>query len=287
MTGRYELMFAARPAGIVVPFLVLGDPALPASLELALALADAGADALELGIPFSDPVADGPVIQRAAARALAAGATPPRCLALVAALRRRHPALPIGLLAYANTVVRPGIGRFYRAAAGAGADSVLVADVPSVEAAPFVAAARAEGLHHVCVVPPEPGPGAIRYAAGAGGGYTYLQGRPGVTGTDAPMRMPDARVTDALRAAGAPPSLVGFGVSRREHLEAALAAGAVGVIVGSAIVAEVERTAGGGTSAADAVVELLARLQAGQRTRSIRTSGMEGASVASPVARPR
>ena len=264
MTGRYELMFAARPAGIVVPFLVLGDPALPASLELALALADAGADALELGIPFSDPVADGPVIQRAAARARAAGATPLRCLDLVAALRSRHPALPIGLLVYANTAVRPGIGRFYRAAAGAGADSVLVADVPSVEAAPFVAAARAEGLHHVCVVPPDPGPQAIRHAAESGGGYTYLQGRPGVTGAAAPMQVPDSRVTAALRSAGAPPSLVGFGVSRREHLESAVAGGAAGVIVGSAIVAEVERTTAGKSSAADAVVALLARLRTPQ-----------------------
>lgn len=256
MTGRYELMFAARPAGIVVPFLVLGDPTLPASLELALALADAGADALELGIPFSDPVADGPVIQRAAARALAAGATPPRCLELVAALRGRHPALPIGLLVYANTVVRPGLGRFYRAAAAAGADSVLVADVPSVEAAPFVAAARAEGVHHVCVVPPDPSSNTTRHAAEAGGGYTYLQGRPGVTGTATPMHAPPGHVLQALRAAGAPPALVGFGVSRREHVDMAVAGGAAGVIVGSAIVAEIERSAGVG-AACQAAAELL------------------------------
>ena len=264
MSKRYELMFAGRPAGIVVPFLVLGDPTLPASLELALALADAGADALELGIPFSDPVADGPVIQRAAARALSAGATPLRCLELVAALRSRHPDLPIGLLAYANSVVRPGLAAFYHAAAGAGADSVLVADVPSVEAAPLVAAARAEGVHHVCVVPPEPAPGVIRHAAESGGGYTYLQGRPGVTGAAASMHAPDARVIDALRAAGAPPSLVGFGVSRPEHLDWAAAAGAAGVIVGSAIVAEVERSLAAGTAAADAVTALLAQLQSPQ-----------------------
>ena len=261
MSKRYELMFAGRPAGIVVPFLVLGDPTLPASLELALALADAGADALELGIPFSDPVADGPVIQRAAARALSAGATPPCCLELVAALRSRQPDLPIGLLAYANTVVRPGLAVFYRAAARAGADSVLVADVPSVEAAPFVAAARAHGLHHVCVVPPDPSPNAIRHAAEAGGGYTYLQGRPGVTGTAAPMHAPDARVIEALRAAGAPPALVGFGVSRREHLDSAAAAGAAGVIAGSAVVGEVARSAAMGTTTADAVTALLTQLQ--------------------------
>ena len=233
-------MFARRGAGgVLVPFLMLGDPSLERCLALADALVAAGADALELGIPFSDPTADGPVIQRAAARALAAGATPPRCLALVARIRRRHPDLPIGLLVYANTVVRQGLAGFYASAAAAGADSVLVADVPAIESAPFLAASRAAGIHPICVVPPDPAPAVIRHAA-ACGGYTYLQGRPGVTGAATPMAPPDCATLDALRSAGAPPALIGFGVSRREHVQAALDAGAAGVIIGSAIVRLIE-----------------------------------------------
>ena len=237
---RYERMFAGRRAGgVLVPFLMLGDPTPERCLALADVLVAAGADALELGIPFSDPTADGPVIQRAAARALAAGATPPRCLALVAEIRRRHPDLPIGLLVYANTVVRRSLAGFYASAAAAGADSVLVADVPAIESAPFLAASRAAGIHPICVVPPDPTAAVIRHAA-ACGGYTYLQGRPGVTGTATPMSPPDHATLGALRTAGAPPALIGFGVSRREHVQAAFDAGATGVIVGSAIVKLIE-----------------------------------------------
>jgi tryptophan synthase alpha chain len=237
---RYERTFAGRRAGgVLVPFLMLGDPTPERCLALADVLVAAGADALELGIPFSDPTADGPVIQRAAARALAAGATLPRCLALVAEIRRRHPDLPIGLLVYANTVVRRGLAGFYASAAAAGADSVLVADVPAIESAPFLAASRAAGIHPICVVPPDPAPAVIRHAA-ACGGYTYLQGRPGVTGAATPMAPPDRAALDALRTAGAPPALIGFGVSRREHVQAALDAGAAGVIIGSAIVRMIE-----------------------------------------------
>ena len=240
IVSRYERMFARRGAGgVLVPFLMLGDPSLERCLALADALVAGGADALELGIPFSDPTADGPVIQRAAVRALEAGATPRRCLGLVAEIRRRHPDLPIGLLVYANTVVRHGLAGFYAAAAAAGADSVLVADVPAAESAPFIAASRAAGIHPICVVPPDPTPAVIRHAA-ACGGYTYLQGRPGVTGTATPMAPPDRATLAALRTAGAPPALIGFGVSRREHVQAARDAGAAGVIIGSAIVRLIE-----------------------------------------------
>jgi tryptophan synthase alpha chain len=237
---RYERMFAGRRAGgVLVPFLMLGDPTPERCLALADVLVAAGADALELGIPFSDPTADGPVIQRAAARALVAGATPPRCLQLVTEIRRRHPDVPIGLLVYANTVVRHGLAGFYAAAAAAGADSVLVADVPAAESAPFLAASRAAGIHPICVVPPNPTAAVIRHAA-ACSGYTYLQGRPGVTGAATPMAPPDRATLDALRTAGAPPALIGFGVSRREHVQAALDAGAAGVIIGSALVSLIE-----------------------------------------------
>lgn len=239
---RYAHLFAApRPDGLVVPFLMLGDPDASATLAAARALVHAGADALELGIPFSDPVADGPIIQRASARAIGAGATPDRCFEIIRELRRESPELPLGLLVYANAVVVRGLSAFYRSAATAGADSVLVADVPAVEAGPFAAAAREAGIEPVAVVPPTARPDLIARAAALGGPFVYLQGRPGVTGVTVPMRPPDPAVIAALARAGAPPALVGFGVSERIHLESALAAGARGVIVGSAVVRLVER----------------------------------------------
>lgn len=244
--SHYEQMFAtARADGVVVPFLMLGDPDADTTLAAARALLEAGADALELGIPFSDPVADGPVIQRASARAIAAGATPERCFELIAAIRKERATLPLGILVYANTVVRQGLEAFYRSAGAAGADSVLVADVPIVEAAPFAAAARAAGIDPVFVVPPSPPPGLTAHVAALGRGFTYLQGRPGVTGAARPMHAPDPSLIAALSAAGAPPPLVGFGVSDATHLSAALGAGARGVIVGSAIVESLERSEAG------------------------------------------
>ena len=239
---RYERIFRERGnAGVVIPFVMLGDPTPDATMAVVEALVAGGADGLELGIPYSDPVADGPVIQRAAARAIAAGVTPPRALDLMAEIRRSWPDLPIGLLVYANLVVRRGLAHFYEAAAAAGADSVLVPDVPGIEARPFVDAARAAGVHQVFMIPPAADDDVIARAATFGGGYSYVQGRPGVTGAATPMAAPDAALLARLAAAGAPPGLVGFGVSRREHLEAAVAAGARGVIVGSATVGIVER----------------------------------------------
>lgn len=235
---RYARCFAglaARGEGAFVPFAMLGDPDPGESLAVAAALVEGGADALELGIPFSDPVADGPVIQAAAERALGAGTTPATCLALVAEVRRRHPAVPIGLLTYANLALQAGLPRFYRAVAEAGADSVLLADLPAVEAGPFARAAREAGVEPVLTVPPEADGATIRRVAELAGGYTYLLGRPGVTGA-APAGAPAAALLKALRGAGTPPVLVGFGISRPGQVRAAVRAGAAGAISGTAVV---------------------------------------------------
>jgi tryptophan synthase alpha chain len=234
----------ARGEAAFVPFVVLGDPDPGTSLGIVDALVAHGADALELGIPFSDPIADGPVIQQAADRALAAGVTPARALALVAEVRARHPAVPIGLLVYANLVSPDDPDRFYRAAAAAGADSVLVADVPSVEAEPFAAAARRAGVAPVLMVPPGADRETIRRVAALGEGYTYLLGRDGVTGAEIAMRRPAGSLVATLREQGAAPPLLGFGISTPAHVRAAVAAGAAGAISGSAVVAIVERARG-------------------------------------------
>jgi tryptophan synthase alpha chain len=226
--------------GAFVPFLVAGDPDAETSLEAMLALADAGADALEVGLPFSDPVADGPVIQRADTRALAAGTRTGNAFELLAAVRRLRPELPIGLLVYANLVEARGLDCFYADAAAAGIDSVLVADAPTIEARPFAAAARRAGVAPVLMAAPTSTRKHLSTVAELGAAYTYVVTRAGVTGADQTARTDHRTLLARLRKLGAPPALLGFGISTPEQVRAALAAGAAGAISGSAVVALVE-----------------------------------------------
>jgi tryptophan synthase alpha chain len=244
---RYAAMFArleARGEGAFVPFCVLGDPTPDESLAIVQALADSGADALELGIPFSDPVADGPTIQAADARALAAGTRPSHAWQIIAELRRAHSELPIGLLVYANLVEARGRDRFYASAAAAGVDSVLVADVPTVEAQPFAQAANSAGIDPVLIATPNASDADLATIASTTRGYTYVVSRTGVTGAESEARLDHAALIAKLSALGAPPSLLGFGISRPDHVRAALSAGARGAICGSAVVALIEQHAG-------------------------------------------
>jgi tryptophan synthase alpha chain len=240
--SRYDAMFArlrASGEGAFGAFTMLGDPDLKTSATLLDTLVEAGADMLEVAIPFSDPVADGPVIQAAAVRALAAGTRTADCFALLGAFRARHPEVPVGILTYANLVVARGRDAFYRAAGRAGLDSVLVADVPMIEATPFLASARAAGVSPVLIAAPNtPRPTLARIAA-EGDGYTYCVARAGVTGADEEVHFV-ADIITALREEGAPPPVLGFGISRPRHVRLALEAGAAGVISGSAIVKLVE-----------------------------------------------
>jgi tryptophan synthase alpha chain len=245
--SRYPALFEAARAerrGVFVPFVMLGDPELGLGREILRALVEGGADALELGLPFSDPVADGPVIQAAAGRALAAGVRSGDCWALLGELRAAAPALPVGLLVYANLVCSRGLDDFYGAAAAAGVDSVLVADVPTLEAAPFVRSALAHGVDPVLIAPPNLSEERLAEVARLGRGYTYVVTRPGVTGADAEVRCGQARLIERLRALGAAPALLGFGISRPEHVRQAIAQGAAGAISGSAVVAHIPRLAG-------------------------------------------
>ncbi len=259
--SRYATLFR-RNQGAFGAFVMLGDPDLATSERILDALIEGGADMIEVGIPFSDPVADGPVIQAAAARALAKGATPGDCLALLARFRARHPAVPVGILSYANLVLAHGRGAFYRAAAEAGVDSVLVADVPAIEAAPFAESARAAGVEPVLIAAtntPEP---RLAEIATLGGGYTYCVTRAGITGADETLRLDHGALLAALRRHGAPPPVFGFGIARPDHVAAALAAGAAGVISGSAIVA---RIAARPDDPAPAVRDFVAAMKAATR----------------------
>jgi len=232
--SRYATMFERLDGqGAFGAFLMLGDPDLDTSARLLDDAVEGGADMIEVGIPFSDPVADGPVIQAAAQRALAAGVRVGDCLDLIAGFRRRHPDVPIGVLTYANIVVaRAG---FMRDAAEAGADSLLIADVPAIEAEPFVGEMRQSGLEPVLIAAANTPDATLRRIASLSKAYIYCVSRVGITGTHAGGEF-DKDLIARLEAAGAPPPVFGFGISRPEHVRAALSAGARGVICGSAIV---------------------------------------------------
>jgi tryptophan synthase alpha chain len=232
--SRYAAMFERLGGeGAFGAFLMLGDPDLATSARLLDAVVEGGADMVELGIPFSDPVADGPVIQAAAQRALAAGVRVGDCFDLIAAFRAKCPHVPIGILTYANLVMaRAG---FMRDAAEAGADSLLIADVPALEAEPFARAMEQSGIEPVLIAAANTPEATVGRIARLSKAYTYCVSRSGITGTHAGGDF-DAGLVKRLEAAGAPPCVFGFGISKPEHVRAALVAGARGVICGSAIV---------------------------------------------------
>jgi tryptophan synthase alpha chain len=217
---------------------MLGDPDLETSARLLDAVVEGGADMIEVGVPFSDPVADGPVIQAAAQRALAAGVRVSDCLDLIAGFRERHPQVPVGILTYANIVVaRSG---FMRDAAEAGADSLLIADVPALEAERFSLEMAQAGIEPVLIAAANTPDATLQRVAKLSKAYIYCVSRAGITGTHAGGEF-DAGLIQRVEAAGAPPAIFGFGISRPEHVRAALDAGAKGVICGSAIVDLVSR----------------------------------------------
>lgn len=244
MNLRYGAMFtrlAQMEEGAFVPFVVLGDPSPEISLQVIDALIAGGADALELGIPFSDPLADGPTIQNATLRALSTGVTPDNCLAMVATIRQKYPHLPIGLLLYANLVMAPGIDEFYEKCANTGVDSVLVADVPIEMSTSFANAAQKHGVASIFIAPPNADDATLKAIAAQGDGYTYLLSRSGVTGAEKEAGMPIERLIASLQRHNAAPALLGFGISRPDQVAAAIGAGAAGVISGSAVIKIMEK----------------------------------------------
>lgn len=218
-----------------IPYITAGDPDLAATERLAVALAAAGADILELGVPFSDPIADGPVNQAAAARALASGTTLVGILALVARLRTRL-GIPIVLFTYFNPLHAYGVARFAEHAAASGVDGVLCVDLPPEEAeGEYLDALRAQGLDAIFLLAPTSTRERVRAVARLGSGFVYYVSRTGVTGEQGELPEALAREAKALGKALKLPLAVGFGISTRPQV-AAVARVADGVVVGSALV---------------------------------------------------
>ena len=232
----------ARGERALVAYLTAGDPSLGATERLVREAAARGADIVELGVPFSDPIADGPVIQRAAMRALERGISVARVLETVATLRAET-AVPLVLLTYYNPVLAFGLKAFARTAADAGVDGVIVADLPPEEAGPFAAEAEAAGLDLVHLVAPTSTPPRVRLIARRSRGFIYVVSLTGVTGERRELpRDLEAQIT-ALRRVTTKPVCVGFGIGHPDQV-AAVGRLADGVIVGSAIVRLIEERAG-------------------------------------------
>jgi tryptophan synthase alpha chain len=245
MPSRLDRTFAAlraRSERALVPYFTAGDPSLADTRRLVLAAVERGADVVEVGIPFSDPLADGPVIQRAAQRALAAGVTLPRVLEMTRDLRGDTD-VPLVFLTYYNSVLAFGLKAFCGTAVEAGVDGVIVADLPPEEAGPLATEARASGLDLIHLVAPTSTAARMRMIARASAGFVYMVSLTGVTGARAELPPDLVGHLQALRSITDKPICVGFGIGTPEQA-AAVGRLADGVIVGSAVMRLVEQHAG-------------------------------------------
>lgn len=242
MTDRFATLFAAlknKQEGALVPFVNLCDPTPEKSLEILETLTAAGADAFELGIPFSDPSADGPVICISSKRAIANGSNTQKCMDVVRRYRAKHPDVPISLMIYINLAYAPGLENFFADCHEAGIDAVLIPDIPSsmrANESEWDFAARKHDIDLISLVPPNADDEKVRLISQHSDGYIYLMSRNGVTGTDKTAGMPTNHVVKLMKEVGAAPALLGFGISKPEHVAAAMQHGVAGVIVGSAYV---------------------------------------------------
>ena len=276
---RIRVAFArAHEAGraAFMPYQMLGHPTIDQSLAVVQAIAAAGADLFELGLPFSDPLADGPVVQAAAQRALDNGVTVARSLEMVRQLRAAIPETPFCLMGYVNPLLRYGLERFVADAAAAGADGLIVPDLPpdEPEAAQLIAACRQHGLATVFLLAPTSTPERIALGVARSQGFVYLVSVAGVTG--ARDRLPDTLASfvasvrqQAQRQSPVEPVYlaVGFGISTPEQAQQ-VAAMADGVIVGSALVKLAEQAQ---PNSAPAVAGLAARLREASRSQESKT----------------
>jgi tryptophan synthase alpha chain len=241
--GQIANMFNGRRSTALICFTVAGDPDMSTSVRIARTLINAGADILELGVPFSDPVADGPTIQRADIRSLAAGTTPDTVFAIVRELREQS-GVPIVLLAYFNTVFRRGIGQFYRDARAAGVDGILIADMPVEESGEVLEAARSNAIDQILLVAQTTSDGRLEKIAKKARGFLYLVSVLGVTGARSSVPQGAFDLVRRVKAVTDLPVALGFGISTPDQVASCASHGADGVIVGSAIVDIIERTIG-------------------------------------------
>jgi tryptophan synthase alpha chain len=236
MADRVTRLLAGRGnRALVVPYVTAGYPRAEETVDLLRALEAGGADAVELGLPFSDPLADGPVIQSASQQALNAGITHARILELAAAFRRVSD-LPLFFMGYVNPILAFGPGAFFTAASRAGVDGVLVPDMPPEESGPFREHATAAGLSWVPLAAPTSSDARLARIDGLASHFVYCVSLTGVTGIRSELSPDLSAYLERARRVFTKPFVVGFGISRPEHV-AAVVPPAAGVVVGSALLA--------------------------------------------------
>ncbi|WP_158748560.1 tryptophan synthase subunit alpha [Acidobacterium sp. S8] len=233
------IRFQSKPG--LVAYFTAGDPDLPTTREIALAAIDAGADVLELGVPFSDPLADGPVIQRASERAVKGGTTLSDVLALAADLRRERPDAGLVIFSYFNPVLRFGLDRFCAAAKEAGVDGVLITDMIVEEADDYLVHLHRYQLAPIFLAAPTSPDDRLQRIAQASQGFVYAISRTGITGTQQKLASDAEQLVQRLRKFTDLPIAVGFGVSNAEHF-AAVGEFADAAVIGSAIVSLIEQS---------------------------------------------
>ncbi|HEX5000759.1 MAG TPA: tryptophan synthase subunit alpha [Terriglobia bacterium] len=242
---RIEKRFAqlkAEGRGAFIPYVTAGDPDLETTRKIVLALADAGADVIELGVPFSDPIADGPVIQRATERALR-NHVRLRDVLRIGAEVRRESEVPLLLFSYTNPLLRYGLEKLAADAVASGFDGILATDLTVEESNEFRRIASDAGLNTVFLAAPTSSPERIRKIASVSTGFLYAVSRTGVTGERDELSADLSEFLDAVRLHTSTPIAVGFGISTPGHVRAVWKQ-AEGVVVGSAIVAEIEKNTG-------------------------------------------
>jgi tryptophan synthase alpha chain len=240
----------------LIAYVTAGDPSPERTPEIVAALQRGGVDLIELGVPFSDPIADGPVIQRAAARALAAGTTVPKVLDIARRIRKASetPEIPILLFTYLNPVLRYGLDKLAHDAKAAGIDGCLLTDVSVEEAEPYVAAMRAAELDTIFLAAPTSTERRLKLVAQYSTGFVYLVSRTGVTGEQVALSDSLAPLIDKMRGVTKLPLAAGFGISTPDQA-GAVAKMADGVVVGSAIVRQIEKDPAGLESLARSLAE--------------------------------
>ncbi len=262
--------FSTKP-GIVV-YLTAGDPSLEATYDIALAAIDNGADVLELGVPFSDPLADGPVIQRASERAVGRGVRLSDVLELSRKIREARPGAGIVLFSYLNPVVRTGLKEFCKAAKEHGADGVLLTDMIVEEGAAYIQHMRENGLQPVFLAAPTSPDARLKVIAENSEGFIYAISRVGITGTQDSVESDAEQLVRRLRQFTQKPIAVGFGISNAQHV-AAVGQFADAAIIGSAIVSLIEKSEPG--MEAEAVGEFVRGLRPKQDSSGVREGSHE------------
>ena len=259
--GRIADTFRNRNSPLFIGFTVAGDPDKETCIRAARVLIDGGTDILELGIPFSDPVADGPTIQKADERALLAGTTPDMVFAIVRELRKSSE-VPIVFLTYYNIVYRRGIREFYREARDSGVDGILIADMPFEESDEVTDAATESGIDPIMLITQTTTDARIKKIASRARGYLYLVAVLGVTGIRETVSGEAIALLKRVRKHTDLPLALGFGISTPQHAKTCAEQGADGIIVGSAIVDIVRKNSGDPKGMEDALRHYVASMKA-------------------------